>query len=76
MVDVEGCKGCDLCVGACPTHVIELSRKVNSKGYHFAYMEHPDACIGCAHCAMVCPDSVITVYRWKPAPKPREATTA
>jgi 2-oxoglutarate ferredoxin oxidoreductase subunit delta len=65
VVDVEKCKGCELCVVACPTQVIRLAPDVNGKGYHFAYMEVPDACTGCVNCALVCPDSVITVYRLK-----------
>lgn len=66
VVDVEKCKGCELCVGACPTHVIGLTREVNGKGYHYAYMENPDACTGCNNCALVCPDVVISVYRKRP----------
>lgn len=65
VVDVEGCKGCGVCVPVCPTNVIELARDVNGKGYHFAYMENPDVCTGCSNCAVVCPDGVITVYRVK-----------
>ncbi len=65
VVDREKCKGCDICVVACPTGVIGLSRDVNAKGYHFAYMQNPDACNGCTNCAIVCPDGVITVYRQK-----------
>jgi 2-oxoglutarate ferredoxin oxidoreductase subunit delta len=65
VIDWEHCKGCELCVTACPTDVIRMEKNVNSKGYHFAYMENPDACTGCANCAVVCPDGVITVYRKK-----------
>ncbi|MGC9374507.1 MAG: 4Fe-4S dicluster domain-containing protein [Bacteroidales bacterium] len=65
VVDIERCKGCAVCVPACPTNVIQLSQNVNSKGYHYAYMENPDACTGCSNCAIVCPDGVITVYRKK-----------
>ena len=61
--DNEKCKGCGLCVAACPTKVIDLHSEVNGKGYHYAYMKEPEACIGCASCAMVCPDSVISVYK-------------
>lgn len=64
-VDKEKCKGCSLCVVACPTDVIQLAKQVNGKGYNYAYMENPDACIGCSNCSLVCPDSVITVYRVK-----------
>lgn len=65
VVDVEKCKGCELCVVACPTNVLQLAKKVNGKGYHYAYMENPEACTGCMNCSMVCPDTVITVYRVK-----------
>jgi 2-oxoglutarate ferredoxin oxidoreductase subunit delta len=64
-VNNERCKGCDLCVAACPTDVLALNREVNSRGYHYAYMQHPDACIGCANCGYVCPDACITVYKVK-----------
>lgn len=63
-VDENRCKGCDLCVVACPTDVLSLQPKeVNDRGYHFAYMAHPDKCIGCGSCALVCPDACIEVYR-------------
>ncbi|HRW62821.1 MAG TPA: 4Fe-4S dicluster domain-containing protein [Bacteroidales bacterium] len=65
VVDIERCKGCGVCVPACPTGVIALHEDVNGKGYHYAYMANPDACTGCVNCAMVCPDTVITVYRAK-----------
>ena len=66
MVNVARCKGCNLCAAACPVKVLSLQKKeVNDRGYHFAYMENPDACIGCASCATVCPDGCISVYKVK-----------
>ncbi|MDE5900199.1 MAG: 4Fe-4S binding protein [Muribaculaceae bacterium] len=63
-IDSNRCKGCDLCVAACPTSVLSLQPKeVNDRGYHFAYTVNPDACIGCGSCAAVCPDACIEVYR-------------
>ena len=64
-VDIERCKGCNLCVVACPTNVLQLAKQVNGKGYNYSYMENPEACTGCMSCSLVCPDSVITVYRVK-----------
>ena len=64
-VDVEKCKGCGLCVVACPTNVLALANEVNGKGYNYAYMANPEACIGCVSCGLVCPDSVIEVYKLK-----------
>ncbi|MBN1183006.1 MAG: 4Fe-4S dicluster domain-containing protein [Bacteroidales bacterium] len=65
VVDIEKCKGCELCVVNCPADVLKLSTAVNSKGYHYSYMENPDACTGCTNCGVVCPDGVISVYRIK-----------
>jgi 2-oxoglutarate ferredoxin oxidoreductase subunit delta len=64
VIDIEHCKGCGVCVPACPQTVIELSKKVNGKGYHFLEMQNGN-CTGCSNCAVVCPDGVITVYRAK-----------
>lgn len=62
IIDIEKCKGCELCAAACPQESLELSRKLNSKGYHYI-VKIEDNCTGCTNCALVCPDSVIKVYR-------------
>jgi 2-oxoglutarate ferredoxin oxidoreductase subunit delta len=64
VVNRERCKGCELCMVACPSGVLKLhSREVNNKGYHYVYMENPEACTGCASCGIVCPDGCLAVYR-------------
>lgn len=65
VVDVERCKGCGICVEACPCNVLELANEVNAKGYNYARMANVDACTGCASCGIICPDSCIVVYRQK-----------
>lgn len=58
------CKGCELCVNACPKHIIALKHDViNAKGYHPASLTDEDACIGCKACATMCPDLAIIVER-------------
>ncbi len=58
------CKGCGLCVGACPKKIIAIAKdKINRKGYSPAEITDGDKCIGCAFCATMCPDCVITVER-------------
>ncbi len=57
------CKGCSLCVAACPKNVLALDMdRLTPKGYHPAYLVS-EGCTGCAICSIVCPDAAITVYR-------------
>ena len=64
VVDIEKCKGCEVCLAHCPTETIAMVDAVNGKGYHFMQDIH-GKCTGCTNCAVVCPDGVITVYRVK-----------
>ncbi len=65
-VNIARCKGCNLCVVACPTHTLALQpNEVNDRGYHYAYMANPENCTGCCSRAWVCPDPCIEVYRVK-----------
>ena len=57
------CKGCALCVSACPKKIVALSKdKMNSKGFHPAEIIDKDACISCAFCALICPDVAIELH--------------
>ncbi len=59
----EECKGCGLCVEACPPKVLKLSARFNQYGYHPA--EYTGAgCTGCGICFFACPEpGGITVLR-------------
>ena len=57
------CKGCGLCVTACPKKIVQLADTLNKRGYHPAEVKEQDKCIGCAFCATMCPDCVIKVEK-------------
>ena len=58
------CKGCSLCVKACPKKIVKLSEtKMNDKGYYIAELTDENMCTGCSSCAIMCPDLAITVER-------------
>lgn len=59
----EECKGCGLCVEACPPHVLRLAEHLNRYGYHPATYGGT-GCTGCGICFFVCPEpGAIVVYR-------------
>ena len=60
----DRCKGCGLCVTACPKGLIAIAKdKINLKGHHQAEITDQEKCIGCAFCATMCPDCIIEVER-------------
>lgn len=62
--NIEKCKGCGLCVSACPKHLLIVSKsKINQKGHYVAEITDMEACIGCAFCATMCPDCIIKVEK-------------
>jgi 2-oxoglutarate ferredoxin oxidoreductase subunit delta len=62
IIDQKICKGCELCIIACPQDGLALSQNFNEKGYRYVELIN-DACTGCVNCALVCPEAAITVYR-------------
>ncbi len=66
IIEKDICKGCELCIQACPQESLGLSNQINRNGYRYAVLIK-DNCTGCVNCALVCPDAAIIVYR---QPKP------
>ncbi len=62
-IDEQECKGCGLCIEACPPKVISMSERLNHYGYRTALYAGA-GCTGCGICFMACPEpGAITVYR-------------
>jgi 2-oxoglutarate ferredoxin oxidoreductase subunit delta len=66
VIDLEACKGCNLCIDACPVDTLVMTRHtVNHRGYAYPLLK--PGCTGCGACAQVCPDFVFAVYRYHDA---------
>ncbi len=61
-IDKDLCKGCGLCVAACPRNLIVLRRQEGFTEFPLAAILETDKCAGCAMCATMCPDIAICVY--------------
>lgn len=74
VIDTVRCKGCELCVPACPPGVLRMSTRRNASGYLLP--ELLEGCTGCGACLLVCPDYCFEVYRLdadKTAARPADA---
>ncbi|RAP48111.1 MAG: ferredoxin [Methanosphaera sp. rholeuAM74] len=56
----ELCKGCYLCVNACPKQVYTPSDKLNHKGVRVPIYD-VDKCVKCQLCTLMCPDQAISI---------------
>ena len=61
VIDKERCKGCELCVKACPQQILAMSTEINIKGYFYSQVAEQPRCIGCRICAITCPDVAIQI---------------
>jgi len=62
VIDIERCKGCELCIPACPPQVLRMTGEHNRIGAH--YPELLSGCTGCRACWLVCPDFCFEVWQF------------
>lgn len=65
VIDSELCKGCKLCISACPQNTLETSKKSNTIGYFTtkSKQDYQDNCALCTNCATICPEICIEIYK-------------
>lgn len=57
------CKGCRLCIPACPKGILAVSKTINKNGYLPVECIDEAKCTSCALCAVNCPDVAIEIYK-------------
>ena len=63
VIDVEACKGCDLCIDACKPGVLVMTEhERNERGFRYPVLF--DGCTACQACAQICPDFVFQVWKY------------
>lgn len=62
VIDRERCKGCYLCIRACPMKVLAEDKEINATGVYPSAVAVPEKCIACGNCYQVCPDVCIDVW--------------
>ena len=64
-IKVDQCKGCLLCIDACPKKVLSVSKSFNDLGYQYAELS-AEGCSGCDACYYACPEpGAISVIKEK-----------
>lgn len=64
-IDEARCKGCNICLSACPKKIFVSSKKRNDYGTNMPEAVNRDICIECRMCERMCPDGAIDVIGTK-----------
>ena len=59
-VDISRCKGCHMCVHACPVKAISVVEKISKSGYQVIEVDE-EKCVQCGSCYKMCPDYVFEI---------------
>lgn len=62
-IDTNVCKGCELCITACPPRVLFMSTEANELGYHYPRLVA--GCTACRACLQICPDFCFQVWKYE-----------
>jgi 2-oxoglutarate ferredoxin oxidoreductase subunit delta len=63
VIDVDACKGCDLCIDACKPDVLVMTT-VERNAHGYLYPQLLAGCTACQACAQICPDFVFQVWKF------------
>lgn len=74
IINIDRCKGCELCIGVCPRHVLGMSTALNISGTHFPQVLLDHDCTGCRQCAIICPEAAIEIEKIDAAAPVRAST--
>jgi NAD-dependent dihydropyrimidine dehydrogenase PreA subunit len=55
-IDSDQCKGCGMCVAACPTGSLRQSDSLNRFGYYPTEFLPDTGCTACSVCLYACPE--------------------
>ena len=61
-INVDWCKGCNICIERCPVGALEHSDTLNKRGIRPPQLKEKNECNNCRLCELICPDLAITVY--------------
>ncbi|MDR2588403.1 MAG: 4Fe-4S binding protein [Spirochaetales bacterium] len=62
-IEINQCKGCRLCIEACPTHSLVRGSEINKSGYQYTKFTQ-NGCTACGFCYYICPEpGTITVIK-------------
>ena len=60
-ISARYCKGCGLCITACPKRSLRFTGEISENGLPVVAQVPETECTGCALCAAMCPDAAITI---------------
>ena len=57
----DRCKGCGLCIMACPQKLLKLSSEYNIHGVNPIMLIDSEKCVRCGLCCILCPDMALEI---------------